>query len=73
MGEVSVIEDVMMNLGMNSPISRFVGVGAAVAGVVWVIKPGYFFNPVTGRPSSDAALPWWSVGVGFGALAALFV
>lgn len=73
MAETSVMENAMMTLGMNSPPSRFIGVGVAVSGLMWFVKPGYFFDPTTKQPNPDAVIPWWSVGVACGALAALFL
>jgi len=40
---------------------------------MWFVKPGYFFDPTTKQPNPDAVIPWWSVGVACGALAALFL
>ena len=73
MASPSVMESAMMTLGMNTPPARFIGVGVAASGLVYLFKPEYFFSPVTGKPNPDAALPWWTVGIACGAVAALWL
>lgn len=77
---LSPLEKVAQKLGLNSPGSRGVAVGALVAGVLYVMKPELMFD-ATGkmRPwnvmddsENATAMPIWLVAAG-AATAATFL
>ena len=73
MESLNVMERSMSTLGLKTPPTRFVGVFVVTNAVVWFVKPKYFFEPKTGDERSDAIVPWWTLGLATGAIAALFL
>jgi hypothetical protein len=69
---IAPLQTAMYSLGLRTPTSRFVGAVAATDLLVYLIKPKLFFDD-GGKPLKDATIPWWTVGVGVGAVAALFL
>ena len=71
MEPLTTTEKILTRLNLGHPVSRF-GVAFVLTNVaVWMIKPEYFFNPITKEARTDATIPWWSLGVLAGAIAAL--
>ena len=67
------MESLMYSLNLRQPISRFVGVFVITNGIIWTLKPGYFFDTVTFNPREDSIVPWWALGLVTGGLAAFFL
>jgi hypothetical protein len=70
---LSTMEQAMWYLNLRSPATRFLGVFVATNVIVWWVKPQYFFEQVTMKPSPNAIVPWWSLGLATGAIAAFFL
>ena len=71
--DFNFMEGIMSSLGLGTPLARFMGVAVAVSGVIWFVKPTYFFNETTKEPDPEAMVPWWALGIGAGAVAAFFL
>lgn len=79
------IENLFASVGLRTPVMRFAGVGAATAGVLYLVQPSSMFNAdgtmkcwsvtaPTGTPASQCTtVPLWLAAAGLGAAAALFV
>ena len=70
---LNIMERVMFSLNLRNPISRFAGLFVATNGIVWLVKPSYFFDPVTSQPSPQSVVPWWALGLITGGAAAFFL
>lgn len=65
------------SIGMGDPAMRFLGTGAAAAGLFWLIKPSLMFD-AKGDPRSFGGppgtyVPWYVGAVAVGSLFALFL
>ncbi len=65
-------ESVMAMLGLNQPGLRFLTLFTMTNLLVWLIKPGVFFEG-DGDVDPKALFPWWTPGVMVGGAAALFL
>ena len=56
-------EKFLRRVNLGHPVSRFAAAFVVTNVAVWMIEPGYFFDPVTKEARTDAMAPWWTVGV----------
>ena len=78
---LTVTEAMFHDLGLDSPVSRFLATFTVVEGVICLMKPSYFYTSSgNAKPwsllSSDpdtVVFPFWLPGFIAGGVAALFV
>ena len=73
MERLTGMERTMFYLNLRDPITRFIGVFVVTNGLIWWIKPSHFFEEVTQKPSPNALVPWWTLGIVTGAVASFFL
>ena len=73
MSDLKIMERGMSMVGLKSPTTRFLGIMVVTNGIIFYSRPKYWFNQVTLEPEPNAIVPWWTVGLLTGAIAAFFL
>ena len=68
--DLNVVERLMNYFDLNNPMDRFVAFLSLTDTMIYSLKPGIFFDENGIQKST--LIPWWSIGLVTGGIAALF-